>query len=587
MITPLLTLGQLLDAPGGRAIIERYLAIDISGDVLPELRELLLVAFLRVTPGLRDDPAHRDRFWSEVETVMAPILLHDHAGEVSVPVRAENCARPRASAPWRLVGEPTRWGLIEIAFEGPSDGNPFVDVDLTVRLSSGERTWTAGGFYDADGVYRVRALAEEEGPWEFTTSSTDPSLDGIHGGFVVGPARSGSRGPVKVDGFHFQYADGSRYRPWGTTAYAWIYQSSQQQAATLDTLKTSAFTKLRMCLFPKHFVYNRDEPERVPFVRDADGSIDVTCFDVAFFARLDEQITALAALGVQADLILFHPYDRWGFSDLGPTVDHRLVRYVVRRLAGYANVWWSLANEYDLVLGKSTSDWDRIGELISAEDPHGHPISIHNFQQHFDHTRSWITHASVQAGTTEQVDVWRATWGKPVVVDECGYEGDLEWGWGNLSGEELLRRHWDGAVRGGYVGHGETYWDPDDEIWWSKGGRLVGTCHHRIGFLNDIVAASPTGVLDPLPSDFDAPWAGVQDRYLVSYHGSARPRERHVLLPPGRWYVDVLDTWEATVRRLPGLHETFVLVPLDAKPFQAIRLVAASHATETYRSEYA
>ena len=83
-----------------------------------------------------------------------------------------------------------------------------------------------------------------------------------------------------------------------------------------------------------------------------------------------------------------------------------------------------------------------------------------------------------------------------------------------------------------------------------------------------------TGVLDPLPSDFDAPWAGVQDEYLVSYHGRGRPRERHVLLPPGQWRVDVLDTWACTVDRLPGVHQTFVVVPLPAKPYQAIRLVA-------------
>ena len=108
----------------------------------------------------------------------------------------------------------------------------------------------------------------------------------------------------------------------------------------------------------------------------------------------------------------------------------------------------------------------------------------------------------------------------------------------------------------------------------AKGGQLVGTSHRRIGFLDEVVRASPTGVLEPLPSDFDLPWAGVQDHYLVSYHGWFRPRERHVLLPPGRWHVEVLDTWECTVNRLPGLHQTFVLVPLPAKPFQAVRLVA-------------
>jgi hypothetical protein len=579
MLTPLITLGQVLDAPGGRAFLERHLPPEVTARKTPDLQEVLVGAVLRVTPGLRDDPVNREAFWAELDVVIAPVLLREHAAAITPLLPVGEAVRPRASAPWAVVGEPTRWGVIEIALQGPSKGNPFVDVELTAELRCGKRTWMAGGFYDGDGVYRVRALAEEEGVWQFVTSSTDPTLDGVHGELVVGPAADGTHGPVRVDGFHFRYADGTRYRPWGTTAYAWNHQDKRLQAATLETLAASPFTKLRMCLFPKHFVYNHAEPERVPFARDEDGTVDVTRFDVAFFAQLDEQIQALGELGVQADLILFHPYDRWGFSDLGPAVDDRVVRYVVRRLAGYAHVWWSPANEYDLMFTKSTADWDRIGELVAAEDPHGHLLSIDNFQRHFDHARPWVTHASIQRvdpyRTAEETGTWRANWGKPVVVDECAYEGNLEYDWGNISGDELLRRFWEGAVRGGYVGHGETYWDPDEEIWWAKGGRLVGTSYARIWFLEQIVAASPTGTLEPVPSEFDLPWAGVQDQYLVSYHGFGRPRERHVLLPPGRWHVDVLDTWECTIDRLPGVHETFVLVPLPSKPYQAVRLVAA------------
>ncbi len=83
----------------------------------------------------------------------------------------------------------------------------------------------------------------------------------------MGPAAPDAHGPVRVDGFHFAYADGTRYRPWGTTAYAWNHQDESLQKATLDTLAATPFTKLRMCLFPKHFVYNTDEPERFPFPR--------------------------------------------------------------------------------------------------------------------------------------------------------------------------------------------------------------------------------------------------------------------------------------------------------------------------------
>ena len=558
-------------------MLERHLPGVTDAPATADLDQLLVGAFLRVTPGLRDDPAARERFWAEVDEVMAPVLFHTHAKAVDAVTPVPTKERPATGSgqipePWSLVGAPTRWGLLEITLPGPAEGNPFVDVELSAEFRCGDRRWTVGGFYDGEGVYRVRALAEKEGRWEFVTTSTAPVLDGIRGEVMVGPAAPDAHGPVRVDGFHFTYADGTRYRPWGTTAYAWNHQNESLQKATLDTLAATPFTKLRMCLFPKHFVFNTDEPKRFPFRRSADGAFDHARFDLEFFDLLDAQLRYLGELGIQADLILFHPYDRWSFSDLGPAVDDRVVRYVVRRLAGYANVWFSLANEHDLLFTKSTADWDRIGELVAAEDPHGHLISIHNFTSHFDHTRPWISHASVQGGV-EAITTGREQWGKPVVVDECGYEGDLEYGWGNLGGEDLLHQFWDGSVRGGYAGHGEAYWDADEEIWWSKGGRLVGTSPARIAFLEEVVAASPTGVLEPLPSDFDLPWAGVRDEYLVSYHGRGRPRERHVLLPPGRWRVDVLDTWACTATPLPGVHQRFVLVPLPATPYQAVRLV--------------
>jgi hypothetical protein len=578
MLTPLITLGDLLDAPGGRAVLERHIP-DAADPSDPQLRSLLIGAFMRITPGLREDVSARETFWADVDAVMAPVLLREHPDVVSAPAEAQAPA-PRASASWQVVGEPTQWGVLEIALQGPEEGNPFVDVALSAEFRCGERTWTVGGFYDGGGTYRLRALAEEQGSWQFIThSTTTPALDGIRGGVVIGPAALDAHGPVRVEGFHFRYADATRYRPWGTTAYAWNHQSERTQELTLKTIAGSAFTKLRMCLFPKHFVYNREEPERFPFPRAEDGSFDHTRFDIEFFTKLDKQVRHLGELGVQADLILFHPYDRWGFADLGAEVDDRLVRYVVRRLSGFAHVWFSLANEHDLMVSKTTEDWDRIGELVRAEDPHGHLLSIHNFQGHFDHSRTWITHASIQRvdmyRTAEETTSWREQWGKPVVIDECGYEGDLEYEWGNISGEEMLRRFWEGAVRGGYVGHGETYWNAEEQIWWAKGGELVGTSHQRIAFLERVVDASPTGVLEPVASDFDLPWAGEQDQYLVSYHGFGRPRERHVLLPPGQWHVDVLDTWDCTIDRLPGVYETFVLVPLPSKPYQAVRVVRA------------
>ena len=36
-------------------------------------------------------------------------------------------------------------------------------------------------------------------------------------------------------------------------------------------------------------------------------------------------------------------------------------------------------------------------------------------------------------------------------------EGNIPQGWGNITGEEMVRRFWEGTVQGGYVGHGDTF----------------------------------------------------------------------------------------------------------------------------------
>jgi hypothetical protein len=126
-------------------------------------------------------------------------------------------------------------------------------------------------------------------------------------------------------------------------------------------------------------------------------------------------------------------------------------------------------------------------------------------------------------------------------------------------------------VRGGYVAHGETYLNDREELWWSKGGDLVGTSPERLGFLDRIIGEAPDGALDPLPSDWDVPWGGVAGEYLIAYFGFNRPSFRNVVLPDGEWELDVIDTWAMTVEPVPGTHHGMVRVELPARQYMAIR----------------
>ena len=76
----------------------------------------------------------------------------------------------------------------------------------------------------------------------------------------------GNHGPVRVSyTYHFAYEDGTPYYSLGTTCYVWELQSYELQKQTLETLKNSAFNKIRFCIFPKHYDYNLGEPLSYPY----------------------------------------------------------------------------------------------------------------------------------------------------------------------------------------------------------------------------------------------------------------------------------------------------------------------------------
>ncbi|MFJ4029085.1 DUF5605 domain-containing protein [Paenarthrobacter sp. NPDC089989] len=262
---------------------------------------------------------------------------------------------------------------------------------------------------------------------------------------------------------------------------------------------------------------------------------------------------------------------------MGVENDDRYVRYAVARLASFSNVWWSLANEHDVMVMKTEDDWERLGTLVKESDPADHLRSIHHCLEFYDHKRPWITHASIQNTEVERTEEWRKRWGKPVVIDECGYEGNLQYPWGDLTAQELTRRHWAAAVRGGYAGHGETYGHPDNEIWWSTGGDIHGESAARIAFLREIMEAAPGAGWEPAAGSWAYPTAGVGDELFISYLGHTQPNHHLFVLNPHRSYtVDVINTWDMTTQTVARGAGGRVDVPLPGRPYVAVRFTAES-----------
>jgi hypothetical protein len=492
-----------------------------------------------------------------------------------------------------------RWGVFETALSGPASGNPFTDVQLSARFTHENSAIDVKGFYDGDGVYRIRFMPDATGDWQYVTRSNIARLSGIGDSFICTAPTGNNHGPVRVRyTYHFAYADGRPFVPIGTTCYNWAHESEAVQAQTLATLKSSPFDKVRMMLLP-----GKKPAALYPYARDAAGHFDPGRFDPVFFHHLEQRIAQLGDEGIQADLILFNPYHKgvmdW-FDGLDDAADDRYLEYVVSRLGAYRNIWWSLANEYGQVKHKTDDDWDHFFQIVRENDPYAHLRSIHNAAKFYDSSKSWVTHASIQNGSAVadfgRAVLYRELVQKPVVYDEVCYEGNIDRRWGDLSGEEMVKRFWLGTIAGTYVGHGEVLTDPAGGVaWTSGGGKLLGQSPARIAFLRKILEDGPAEGIDPIDETYETRFGGKAGEFYIVYFGDDTPAEWIFSLPRDpphkdalnagmNFHVDILDTWNMTIRpvdrvfttgmpgdsRYPAVGDAVIKLP--GKPYIALRI---------------
>ena len=189
------------------------------------------------------------------------------------------------------------------------------------------------------------------------------------------------------------------------------------------------------------------------------------------------------------------------------------MKYLAARLSAYRNVWWSLANEYDFLLNTKPMDlWHSFCHILEENDPCQHLRSIHNGDpaKNYDHRLPWISHVCIQHWDVKQhAATGVEAYGKPVINDEPEYEGNLYQSWGNITAEELMHRFWITTMRGGYAGHGETYNDPDDLIWWAKGGKLHGEAWKRIKWLRELLEEDVEHGLEPMGTYYNFPFSRI------------------------------------------------------------------------------
>lgn len=469
-----------------------------------------------------------------------------------------------------------QYTIFELEFKGPSAGNPFVDVQLSAEFRLMNRSLFCEGFYDGDGIYRIRFMPDQTGEWTYSTRSNVPQLDSKKGSITCTKPSEGNHGPVKVrNTYDFGYADGTPFYPVGTTCYAWVHQPEELVNQTLATLSETAFNKIRMTVMPKnYYVYINNEPPIYPFEGSKEKGWDFSKPNPAFFRNFERRILELQKLGVEADVILFHPYDmgKWNFDKMNTEEASFYLRYLIARISSIRNVWWSMANEYD-IMRKTDEEWEKYFRVIKKYDPYGHLCSIHNGMEWYNHSKPWITHLSIQTAYLQDIQDWRELYKKPVIIDECVYEGNIPNDWGNLTPEEMMNRFWISWCRGAYCTHGETYLHPESILWWSKGGKLYGKSPERIAFLHRIMTETPTEGVYPHHSLWNKETYLIKDNeFYLHYYGNSQQAMAVINLPKDKKFrLEVIDAWNMTISPVEGEFSGRAEIPLPGIPYIAVR----------------
>ena len=117
-----------------------------------------------------------------------------------------------------------QWDRFELSLSYTANSNSFTNVQLSATFTGNDSSFVVAGFYDGDGIFKIRFMPPKTGKWQYTTKSNVPQLNNKKGSFDCVKATGDNHGMVSVSNlYNFKYADGKQYYPLGTTSYAWTH----------------------------------------------------------------------------------------------------------------------------------------------------------------------------------------------------------------------------------------------------------------------------------------------------------------------------------------------------------------------------
>jgi len=401
---------------------------------------------------------------------------------------------------------------------GPSDA-PARDVQVKAvfRHESGTPTIKVFAFWDGDGndgakggVFKVRFCPTRPGRWRLAGLETNrPGFEPL--ATAVTCVASRHPGFWLPDGRWYRRSNGSHPFILGNTHYTFLSRRDNRGRVCCDPvldIRRSAryYKKVRFSLFGGRY----PDPTLKPFLDDAGRPSDDGRFafrpNPAWFLRgVDPAVAEGFERDVVCDLILCGPDTRESRSTL-KYHPRPWLRYVAARYGAYPNVWFCLANEWDIKDPRYTAEEIRgAGSYLRSCLAYPAPISVHGSPRRWrpELNGSWHDHVIIQykvkrlpQAADAVLESFSLGGKKPVVNDENGYQGK---GDGFALGD-VVEGCLGTFLGGGYPTTGEKFASKKGQYFWGGFDPEKHSATKHLAFLRRFLEANVAfWRLEPVP----------------------------------------------------------------------------------------
>jgi hypothetical protein len=239
--------------------------------------------------------------------------------------------------------------------------NPF-QVQFAAEITGpGTAKLVIPGFYDGNGIWKIRVSPTAEGEWRVVTRSSVAALDRRRVGFVCTPNPApGAHGGVRVDlrhPHHFVFEDGTRFFPLGYECdWLWALDATNARLPAvnrfLDKLAASGFNYVLLNAYAHDTSWRKGKtgdddygPPPLFAWAGTNQQPDHQRFNLAYWQHYDRIIAALHQRGIVAHIMIkvYNKMVNWPAN--GSPEDDLYFSWLIARYAAYPNVHWDFAKE--------------------------------------------------------------------------------------------------------------------------------------------------------------------------------------------------------------------------------------------------